>query len=161
MGGPCAIASETPPRSSALVIVRVLRVVIILLPNSRAASAGENALINPAVPDKGLFEVTPAFGVTLLTTGRGHRAARSLAGWPLWRPILRLTRAAGSGVRPMFTQSRRFVDAIGCSMAVWLRFFASKTVTCGFGCLFFISFAAFSAASYVPNPDFSCRSTAT
>jgi hypothetical protein len=55
----------------------------------------------------------------------------------------------------------RFVDAIGYSMAVWLRFFASKTVTCGFGYLFFISFAAFSAASYVSNPDFSCRSTAT
>ena len=56
---------------------------------------------------------------------------------------------------------RRFVDAIGYSMAVWLRFFASKTVTCGLGYLFFISFAAFSAASYVPNPDFNCRSTAT
>ena len=55
----------------------------------------------------------------------------------------------------------RLVDAIGCSMAVWLRFFESKTVTCGFGYLFFISFAASSAASYVPNPDFSCRSTAT
>src|SRR5215472_13618754 len=62
---------------------------------------------------------------------------------------------------PQHVQSRRFVDAIGCSMAVWLRFFTSKTVTCGFGYLFFISFAAFSAASYVPNPDFSCRSTAT
>jgi hypothetical protein len=36
-------------------------------------------------------------------------------------------------------------------MAVWLRFFASKTVTCGFGYFFFISFAALSAASYVPN----------
>jgi hypothetical protein len=46
-------------------------------------------------------------------------------------------------------------------MAVWLRFFASKTVTCGFGYLFFISIAAFSAASYVPNRDFNCRSTAT
>jgi hypothetical protein len=50
---------------------------------------------------------------------------------------------------------------LGYSMAVWLRFFVSKTVTSGFGYLFFISFAAFSAASYVPNPDFSCRSTAT
>ena len=75
--------------------------------------------------------------------------------------VLRRTTAAGSGGRSMFTQPRRFVDAIGCSMAVWLRFFASKTVTCGIGYLFFISFAAFSAASYVPNPDFSCRSTAT
>jgi hypothetical protein len=58
-------------------------------------------------------------------------------------------------------QSRRFVDAIGCSMVVWRCSFASKTVTCGPGCLFFISCAAFSAASYVPNPDLSCRSTAT
>src|SRR5215469_2940655 len=58
-------------------------------------------------------------------------------------------------------QPRAFVDAIGCSMAVWLSVFALKTVTCGFGYFFFISFAAFSAASYVPNPDFSCRSTAT
>jgi hypothetical protein len=40
-------------------------------------------------------------------------------------------------------QSWRLFDAIGYSMAVWLRFFASKTVTCGFGYLFFISFAAF------------------
>jgi glycerol-3-phosphate acyltransferase PlsY len=59
------------------------------------------------------------------------------------------------------TLNAAFVDAIGYSIAVWLRFFASKTVTCGFGYLFFISLAAFSAASYVPNPDFSCRSTAT
>src|SRR6516165_2601621 len=58
-------------------------------------------------------------------------------------------------------QPLRFVDAIGCSMVVWRYSFASKTVTCGPGYLFFISCAAFSAASYVPNPDLSCRSTAT
>ena len=58
-------------------------------------------------------------------------------------------------------QPLRFVDAIGCSMVVWRCSFASKTVTCGPGYLFFISCAAFSAASYVPNPDLSCRSTAT
>jgi len=51
----------------------------------------------------------------------------------------------------------RCVDAMGYSMAVWLLFLASKTVTSGFGYLFFISFAAFSAASYVANPDFSWR----
>src|SRR6516225_11770074 len=58
-------------------------------------------------------------------------------------------------------QPPRFVDATGCSMVVWRCSFASKTVTCGPGYLFFISCAAFSAASYVSNPDLSCRSTAT
>src|SRR5215469_11668392 len=82
----------------------------------------------------------------------------------------RPTRAAGSGAAhrldyPLaslcFVQPRLFVETIGCSIAVWCCPFASKTVTCGFGNLFLISRAAFSAASYVPYPDFSCRSTAT
>jgi hypothetical protein len=84
------------------------------------------------------------------------------------RPIPRSTTAEGShcgtmsAIRRQATaQSRRFVDAIGCSMVVWRCSFASKTVTCGPGYLFFISCAAFSAASYVSNPDLSCRSTAT
>ena len=83
-----------------------------------------------------------------------HRRADSLRNEPRRREAAGLQ--CGRHAQP-----RCFVDSIGCSMAVWLRVFASKTVTCGFGYFFFISFAAFSAASYVPNPDFSCRSTAT
>ena len=64
-------------------------------------------------------------------------------------------------MREEFVQSRPFVETIGCSIAVWCCPFASKTVTCRFGNLFLVSRAAFSAASYVPYPDFSCRSTAT
>ena len=95
--------------------------------------------------------VTEEDGSTLLAYPDQNRSQATFCSWN--RPRRREAARAQCSLN-------RLVDAIGCSMAVWPRFLASKTVTCGFGYFFFISFAAFSTASYVPNPDFSCRLTA-